>query len=187
MFGNVLKGIRRCYLSREAFRLPTVIIGSVSYSGIFSTMRQVKVKGMSGFCSLDSGGESHILQFESASESRRHSSLNVQFTPEIEKKYVHQVYDAVAPHFSSTRFAKWPKVANFLSSLPSGSLVLDAGCGNGKYLGFNPDCFFIECDISAPLIKICADRGHQVSVADAVDLPYRTGFGDAVISIPCFQ
>ncbi|KAB2614524.1 alkylated DNA repair protein alkB-like protein 8 [Pyrus ussuriensis x Pyrus communis] len=170
MFGNVLKGIRRCYLSREAFRLPTVIIGSVSYSGIFN-----------------SGGESHILQFESASESRRHSSLNVKFTPQIEKKYVHHVYDAVAPHFSSTRFAKWPKVANFLSSLPSGSLVLDAGCGNGKYLGFNPDCFFIGCDISAPLIKICADRGHQVSVADAVDLPYRTGFGDAVLSIPCFQ
>ncbi|TQD72046.1 hypothetical protein C1H46_042423 [Malus baccata] len=57
------------YLSREAFRLPTVIIGSVSYSRIFSTMREVKVKGVSGSCSLDSGGESHILQSESASES----------------------------------------------------------------------------------------------------------------------
>ncbi|CAB4297544.1 unnamed protein product [Prunus armeniaca] len=152
-------------------------------SGIFSTMREVKVKGVSSLCTLDSNGESHILQSELASDSQRNSSLNVQFTPEIEKKYVHHVYDAIAPHFSSTRFAKWPKVANFLSSLPSGSLVLDAGCGNGKYLGFNPDCFFIGCDISAPLIKICADRGHEVLVADAVDLPYRTGFGDAAISI----
>ncbi|CAN6679162.1 unnamed protein product [Malus baccata var. baccata] len=79
------------YLSREAFRLPTVIIGSVSYSRIFSTMREVKVKGVSGSCSLDSGGESHILQSES-------------FTPEIEKKYVHYVYDAIAPHFRSTRW-----------------------------------------------------------------------------------
>ncbi|BBG95701.1 S-adenosyl-L-methionine-dependent methyltransferases superfamily protein [Prunus dulcis] len=146
-------------------------------------MREVKVKGVSSSCTLDSNGESHILQSELASDSQRNSSLNVQFTPEIEKKYVHHVYDAIAPHFSSTRFAKWPKVANFLSSLPSGSLVLDAGCGNGKYLGFNPDCFFIGCDISAPLIKICADRGHEVLVADAVDLPYRTGFGDAAISI----
>ncbi|CAN0909180.1 tRNA (carboxymethyluridine(34)-5-O)-methyltransferase [Linum grandiflorum] len=104
-------------------------------------------------------------------------------TPEIEKKYVHRVYDAIAPHFSSTRFAKWPKVASFLNNLPVGSLVLDAGCGNGKYLGLNPDCFFIGCDISAPLIKICADRGSEVLVADAVNLPYRNGFGDAAISI----
>ncbi|XP_021810542.1 alkylated DNA repair protein alkB homolog 8-like isoform X2 [Prunus avium] len=152
-------------------------------SGIFITMREVKVKGVSSLCTLDSNGESHILQSELASDSQRNSSLNVQFTPEIEKKYVHHVYDAIAPHFSSTRFAKWPKVANFLSSLPSESLVLDAGCGNGKYLGFNPDCFYIGCDTSAPLIKICADRGHEVLVADAVDLPYRTSFGDAAISI----
>ena len=67
--------------------------------------------------------------------------------------------------------------------MPSGSLVLDAGCGNGKYFGLNPDCFFVGCDISAPLIQICVDRGHEVLVADAVNLPYKTGFGDAAISI----
>jgi alkylated DNA repair protein alkB family protein 8 len=111
------------------------------------------------------------------------SSSSVQSTPEIEKKYVHSVYDAIAPHFSSTRFAKWPKVSTFLNSLSLGSLVLDAGCGNGKYLGLNPDCFFIGSDISVPLIGICADRGHEVLVADAVILPYRTGYGDAAISI----
>lgn len=113
----------------------------------------------------------------------RSSISAVQSTPEIEKKYVHRVYDAIAPHFSSTRFAKWPKVAAFLSSLPVGSLVLDAGCGNGKYLGLNPDCYFIGCDISAALVKICADRGHEVLIADAINLPYRTGYSDAAISI----
>ncbi|KAL6522059.1 tRNA methyltransferase, has a role in tRNA modification [Orobanche minor] len=107
----------------------------------------------------------------------------VQTTPEIEKKYVHRVYDAIAPHFSSTRFAKWPKVQTFLNSLPAGSLILDAGCGNGKYLGLNPNCYFIGCDISGPLISICSDKGHEVLVADAVNLPYRTGYGDAAISI----
>ncbi|KVH98582.1 tRNA (carboxymethyluridine(34)-5-O)-methyltransferase [Cynara cardunculus var. scolymus] len=110
-------------------------------------------------------------------------SSSVQSTPEIEKKYVHRVYDAIAPHFSATRFAKWPKVSAFLNNLPSGSVILDAGCGNGKYLGLNPDCVFIGCDISAPLIQICNDRGHEVLVADAVNLPYRTGYGDAAISI----
>ncbi|KAJ8634069.1 hypothetical protein MRB53_027405 [Persea americana] len=110
-------------------------------------------------------------------------STNVQHTPDIERKYVHHVYDAIAPHFSSTRFAKWPKVSMFLNSLMPGSVILDAGCGNGKYLGLNPRCFYIGCDISAPLIQICAGRGHEVMVADAVNLPYRSGFGDAAISI----
>lgn len=103
--------------------------------------------------------------------------------PEIEKKYVHKVYDAIAPHFSATRFAKWPRVASFLESLSHGSIVADAGCGNGKYLGFNPNCLFIGCDISPPLIAICAQQGHEVLVADALHLPYRTGFCDAGISI----
>jgi len=118
-----------------------------------------------------------------SAEGNRNCSSSVQSTPEIEKKYVHNVYDAIAPHFSATRFAKWPKVAEFLNSLRPGSVVLDAGCGNGKYLGFNPDCFFIGCDISPPLIEICAGRGHEVLVADAVNLPYRDNFGDAAISI----
>ncbi|KAJ4701251.1 alkylated DNA repair protein alkB-like 8-like [Melia azedarach] len=146
------------------------------------TMREVKVKGASGICTI-ADRESIVDESVSTSEDQSCTSLSVKSTPELEKKYVHRVYDAIAPHFSSTRFAKWPKVATFLDSLPSGSLVLDAGCGNGKYLGLNPYCFFIGCDISAPLIKICVDRGHEVLVADAVNLPYRSDFGDAAISI----
>ncbi|XP_042429542.1 tRNA (carboxymethyluridine(34)-5-O)-methyltransferase-like [Zingiber officinale] len=110
-------------------------------------------------------------------------SSSVCSTPDIEKKYVHRIYDAIAPHFSSTRFAKWPKVASFLNSLQPGSVILDAGCGNGKYLGLNPDCFYIGCDISPSLVEICTRKGHEVMVADAVDLPYRENFGDAAISI----
>ncbi|KAF9608197.1 hypothetical protein IFM89_007819 [Coptis chinensis] len=125
--------------------------------------------------------EALSLSMKVTTDQKCYSS--VQSTPEIEKKYVHHVYDAIAPHFSSTRFAKWPKVSTFLNSLPEGSLVLDAGCGNGKYLGLNPDCFYVGCDISPSLINICAGRGHEVLVADAVILPYRTAFGDAAISI----
>ncbi|XP_020596703.1 alkylated DNA repair protein alkB homolog 8 isoform X2 [Phalaenopsis equestris] len=110
-------------------------------------------------------------------------SANVGATPDIEKKYVHHVYNDIAQHFSATRFAKWPKVARFLNSLSPGSVILDVGCGNGKYLGFNPNCFYIGCDISPPLINICARNGHEVLVADAVNLPYITNFGDVAISI----
>ncbi|KAL5844162.1 hypothetical protein ACOSQ4_010120 [Xanthoceras sorbifolium] len=167
----------------ELCPLPFVNIRSIHHQVIFGTMKEVKVKGASSLCTLGSDGKFNVQESVSTSEDQICSSLSIKVTPELEKKYVHHVYDAIAPHFSSTRFAKWPKVATFLNSLPSGSLVLDAGCGNGKYLGLNPDCFFVGCDISAPLIKICADRGQEVFVADAVNLPYRTGFGDAAISI----
>ncbi|KAL5559210.1 hypothetical protein UlMin_035421 [Ulmus minor] len=179
---NVLRASRCFCLSVETLcrPLPFVKFGNHCHLGILSTMREIKVKGSSSMHSNVSDEESHNLQSEMVNDNQSCSSLKV---PEIEKKYVHHVYDAIAPHFSSTRFAKWPKVATFLSSLPPRSLVLDAGCGNGKYLGLNPDCFFIGCDISHPLIKICADREHEVLVADAVNLPYRTGFGDAGISI----
>ncbi|CAK9174246.1 unnamed protein product [Ilex paraguariensis] len=163
---------------------PVVCLSAiVCYPRIFTTMNEVKADNACNLCAPVSGGESFVQQSVPVSLNKRCSSSILQSTPEIEKKYVHRVYDAIAPHFSSTRFAKWPKVATFLNSLPPGSLVLDAGCGNGKYLGLNPNCYFIGCDISAPLINICADRGHEVVVADAVNLPYRTGYGDAAISI----
>eukprot|EP00897_Mesotaenium_endlicherianum_P001874 jgi/Mesen1/1714/ME000138S00572 len=93
------------------------------------------------------------------------------------------MYDAIAPHFSSTRFAKWPKVAAFLHSLAPGSLVVDAGCGNGKYLGLNPECLFVGCDISPSLVAICRQQGYEVAVADALKLPFQSGAFDAAISI----
>ncbi|GAQ85696.1 hypothetical protein KFL_002490140 [Klebsormidium nitens] len=125
-------------------------------------------------------GSVHPLLSEESSGAGGASPFVV---PEIEKRHVHQVYDAIAMHFSATRFAKWPKVAQFLEGLPEGSLVVDAGCGNGKYLGFNPSCFFLGCDISAPLVGMASKRGFDVAVADALRLPYRTASCDAAISI----
>ncbi len=52
----------------------------------------------------------------------------------LERAHVHSVYESIAPHFSETRHTQWPRVRAFLRSLPRGALVVDAGCGNGKYL-----------------------------------------------------
>jgi alkylated DNA repair protein alkB family protein 8 len=60
-----------------------------------------------------------------------------------------QVYDVIASHFSSTRFAVWPKVRAFIDSLAPGSVVADVGCGNGKYLGVRRDLAVLGCDRSA--------------------------------------
>lgn len=40
----------------------------------------------------------------------------------------------------------WPIVESFLNGLPSGSVGLDVGCGNGKYLGVNSNVFIVASD-----------------------------------------
>ncbi|XP_039987691.1 alkylated DNA repair protein alkB homolog 8 [Xiphias gladius] len=101
----------------------------------------------------------------------------------LEEEYVHRVYDAIASHFSSTRHSPWPHVCHFLSSLSPGSVLADVGCGNGKYLGVNPEVIAVGCDRSSALVQICAERGFQAFVSDARIVPLRTASCDACISI----
>lgn len=63
---------------------------------------------------------------------------------QLEREHVHRVYEEIAGHFSSTRHTPWPRVVDFLKALPSGSLVADVGCGNGKYLGINQDLYMVS-------------------------------------------
>lgn len=65
------------------------------------------------------------------------------------------MYNVIVFYFSDIRFVKWLKVVLFLELLEFGLVVVDVGCGNGKYLGFNWKCFFVGCDISFFLIGIC--------------------------------
>ncbi|KAK9083581.1 hypothetical protein Scep_030052 [Stephania cephalantha] len=107
-------------------------------------------------------------------------SFSVQSTSVIEKKYVHHVYDAIAPHFSSTRFAKWPKVATFLNSLPQGAVVLDVGCGNGKYLGLNPDCSlywtgFVDAAISIAVLHHLSTENRRKAIEELIRVVHKGG------------
>lgn len=45
-----------------------------------------------------------------------------------------QIYEEISNHFSETRQKRWPNVSKFLENLEEGTLLLDVGCGNGKYL-----------------------------------------------------
>jgi ubiquinone/menaquinone biosynthesis C-methylase UbiE len=56
---------------------------------------------------------------------------------EMEKRHVYEVYDKIAHHFSNTRYKPWPRIQRYLEALPEGSLNIDVGCGNGKYLPCN--------------------------------------------------
>ena len=104
---------------------------------------------------------------------------------EIEKKHVYEVYDKISEHFSHTRYKPWPLVVEFLNSLEKNSMVLDVGCGNGKYLSVNENLLMFGTDRSANLLAIAKEKNinSQCFVADSLQLPIRTESFDAVISI----
>ena len=109
--------------------------------------------------------------------------------PQIDSEFyedtlVHQVYEQIASHFSSTRYKPWPIVERFLKDLPDGSIGLDVGCGNGKYLAVNPNIFIIASDRSTNLAKIASQhRPHASIVADNLSLPHPRSAFDFTISI----
>lgn len=80
-----------------------------------------------------------------------------------EEEHVHEVYEQIASHFSSTRYKvcvtppslatkstnpiqPWPIVERFLKEQPDGAIGADVGCGNGKYLAVNDKVFIVGSD-----------------------------------------
>ncbi|KAJ9602003.1 tRNA methyltransferase, has a role in tRNA modification [Cladophialophora chaetospira] len=103
---------------------------------------------------------------------------------EYEEHHVHEVYEDIASHFSSTRYKPWPIVDAFLRSLPPGAVGLDVGCGNGKYLAVNKDVFVVASDRSNALVQIASHhQPHSAIVADILHLPHPNDSFDFAISI----
>ncbi|TRX97536.1 hypothetical protein FHL15_001814 [Xylaria flabelliformis] len=103
-----------------------------------------------------------------------------------EDEHVHSVYESIAGHFSSTRYKPWPFIASFLRErVVPGSVGLDVGCGNGKYLGVREggDVHIVGSDRSPSLVRIARGRGFDVAVADGLALPFRPGCADFVLCI----
>ena len=94
------------------------------------------------------------------------------------------MYEEIADHFSHTRHSPWPRVLGFIDGLPVGGLLIDVGCGNGKYLDRrNSGLAKVGCDYSSGLLGICRQRGFQAVRCDALRLPYRDGVADGCMSI----
>lgn len=75
-----------------------------------------------------------------------HMKSHVSHAMKMEDMYVHEVYEKIAVHFSRTRQKPWPIVEKYLLKQPIGSLGVDIGCGNGRYLSINPNLFLIGID-----------------------------------------
>ncbi|XP_067944033.1 alkylated DNA repair protein alkB homolog 8-like [Watersipora subatra] len=113
------------------------------------------------------------------------AGLTAEAALRLEELHVHKVYDSIASHFSGTRHSQWPKVAEFLSSLPSGSLLADIGCGNGKYLRNTPNLlhFKIGFERSRDLSEICQSMGYPIVQADCLATPLLDECMDACLCI----
>lgn len=94
----------------------------------------------------------------------------------IEQTHVHDVYERIAPHFSSTRYKPWAQVEKYILEQTPGSIGVDIGCGNGKYLRY-PHVYIIGNDRSAELCNIAADRTkltkNDVFRCDGLAVPTR--------------
>lgn len=92
-------------------------------------------------------------------------------------------YSRFARSFSRTRTSVWEEVRHFLDSLPTGSTVLEAGCGNGKNMKYRSDLHMVGVDICKELLEICEERNLNVMHGDIRDLPFEDGTFDYVICV----
>ncbi|KAK9457825.1 S-adenosyl-L-methionine-dependent methyltransferase [Dipodascopsis uninucleata] len=109
----------------------------------------------------------------------------------LEQEHVHAVYEKIASHFSQTRYKPWPIVEQFISRRELGSVGIDVGCGNGKYIGLRDGIFIIGTDRSSGLVNCAKERMdgpltigcNDVGVADGIGLPHPYRRFDFALSI----
>lgn len=106
-----------------------------------------------------------------------------QLAAKLEIENVHKVYNEIGSHFSETRHSPWPNVGGFIENLRDGAVLLDVGCGNGKYLKINEKVLKMGCDRSDALLKVCIERKFNVFQCDCLEVPLRDNSVDACISI----
>jgi ubiquinone/menaquinone biosynthesis C-methylase UbiE len=101
-----------------------------------------------------------------------------------------EFYKTMAKDFSRTRYKIWPGVREFLESIPINSLILDAGCGNGKNM-METKHNFIGLDTCSEFLDIIQTKiqsKHQTNIQDLIHgsiekLPFESNTFDALISI----
>lgn len=98
---------------------------------------------------------------------------------------VRNFYNEHWKRFDVSRVRIWHCVRQFIESLPKGSHVLDAGCGNGKNM------IYMEkngmktkgIDFSEKLVNVCSQKDLKTCVADIRKIPYPDDYFDHVICI----
>ena len=111
-------------------------------------------------------------------------TINDNIACNLEKLHVHSVYEEIAEHFSETRHKPWPKVLEFIDAFDTvGNILIDVGCGNGKYLGHHKNIIELGCDYSSGLLSICAKKNIQGVRCDCLSLPFRDKVANLCVCI----
>ena len=110
----------------------------------------------------------------------------------MEKNYVHDIYEKIAHDFDNTRFCHWGSVKNFLDNLDNYSIIGDIGCGNGKYMKYNPEnkeYTYIGIDTCKNLLNILKNnnKNSDVILGNGLNIPFRDNSFDAIISVAVFH
>jgi len=102
----------------------------------------------------------------------------------LEQEKVHNIYNIISKHFSTTRKIIWPKVEDFINSFHSKSLILDIGCGNGKNMGSREDCIYIGLDACENLMKQAKSKSNcSYIVGNCINLPFESNSFNYAMSI----
>ena len=105
----------------------------------------------------------------------------------IEKKFVLDMYNQIADHFSDTRYCIWNMVKNFLIDKSENEYGLEIGCGNGKNLLINPKLNIIGLDNSIELLTICRKKKLNVVEGNCCNLPFNNNQFDYIMSVAVFH
>jgi len=103
--------------------------------------------------------------------------------------YVKDIYEQIAHRFNQTRGdvnkrkTYWKSIKSFIDGLPSQSLILDCGCGNGKHMLLRNDCTFLGFDFCVNNTLICKDKGLNVIINDILNISFRTNAFDCIICV----
>lgn len=134
-------------------------------------------------CTCSSPSLCDVTRPTPPAEIEQELEVTNQIAAKLEIENVHKVYNEIGSHFSETRHSGWPNVENFIKSLHDGAVLLDVGCGNGKYLGLDDTIVKLGCDRSDALLQVCSERKFNVFQCDCLHLPFRDCSVDAAISI----
>ena len=108
----------------------------------------------------------------------------MNITNNLEQEKVHNIYNIISKHFSTTRKIIWPKVEDFIDSFHSKSLILDIGCGNGKNMGSRKDCIYIGLDACENLMKQAKLKSNcSYIVGNCINLPFESNSFHYAMSI----
>ncbi len=94
-------------------------------------------------------------------------------------------YNSISEKYSRVRNKPWEELKFLFSDVKKGDMVLDLGCGNGRFYEYLKHAQYVGVDPSVELIKICKNNYPEADfiVASGHELPFKNNLFDKIFSI----